>query len=283
MTTWNHRLLPYPLLAPWTDDYDGVEFGLDVPEAALNNGQHIRIRLAFRLTSKAVQDLLSDERARYAVEVSCPRTFTRTTHVTLSEDELLLNADDYVEEVLVTPYVISTDSLGGFSSPEHSAEWSTHKPEGFSIPAAGIIAVGNTTRVTLEDVSVNSVIDLITNPNVPDGTFDVQLDDERIKIHVPVTEKQRIEAVRKRRGSGVGFAALFPALYLHAVTEALRNLSDYEHTRWAFTVINALDRQGHTDVDRELLRIDALRYAQELMDQPVGTFLTAALRSDDEE
>ena len=26
MATWNDRTLPYPLLAPWTDDYVNAEF-----------------------------------------------------------------------------------------------------------------------------------------------------------------------------------------------------------------------------------------------------------------
>ena len=101
------------------------------------------------------------------------------------------------------------------------------------------------------------MIDLISNPNVSEGTFNVQLDDERIKIHVPVAEKEKIEAVRTRRGSSVEFAALFPGLYLHAVAEALRNLSEYGNTRWAFRIMNALDRSGHGSVDTELLRNDA--------------------------
>ena len=66
------------------------------------------------------------------------------------------------------------------------------------------------------------MIDLIANDAVADGTFDVQLSDERIKIHVPSAEKKKIEAVRIKRGGSVEFAALFPGLYLHAVAEGLR-------------------------------------------------------------
>ena len=185
-------------------------------------------------------------------------------------------------EILITPYVVSTKALEEFRSSQHASEWRDHRPEGFSIPAAGILAVGNNTRIVLEDSGVSSVIDLIANPNVSEGTFDVQLDDERIKIHVPLAEKEKIEAVRTRRGSNVEFAALFPGLYLHAVAEGLRTLPEHENTRWAFTMRNALDRSGHGRVDAELLRNHALRYAQDLMEQPVGLFLTAAMNSEEE-
>ena len=283
MTTWHQRMLPYPLLAPWTEDYERSSFGVDVPEAVLNNGWEIRVRLVFRLYSDTLRDLIEKEDARYAVEVSCPRTFVRGTHPASEQDELVLEAGDYDEEILLTPYIAATRALEGFSSLEHASEWRSHRPGGFSVPAAGILAVGNSTRIILEDSGVNSVIDLVASSSVPEGTFRVLLDEDHIKIHVPILEKERIEAVRKRRGSSVEFAALFPGLYLHAIGEGLRNLAEHEHTRWSFTVRNALDRAGHGNVDAELLSSDALRYAQELMDQPVGTFLAAAMNSDEED
>jgi len=173
--------------------------------------------------------------------------------------------------------------MSAFKSPEHAPELREHKPEGFTVPVAGILAVGNPIGITLEDGGVTSVIDLVANPNIEDGSFDVQLDDERIKIHVAVTDKERIEALRRRRGTGSEFSALFPGLYLHAITEALRHLSEYEYTRWAFTFRNTLDKCGHGNVDTELLRNDALKYAQQLMERPMGGFLAAALSSDEEE
>ena len=283
MTTWYQRMMPYPLLAPWTEDYGDATFGVDVPEAVLNNGREIKVSLEFRLSSDTLANLVLNDGARYAVEVSSPRTFVRSTHPAFQQDELALDAGDYSDEVLLTPYIHATDPIEEFTSPEHAQEWRDHRREGFSIPAAGILAVGNTTRVILEDSGVSSVIDLIANPNVPDGTFDVQLDEDRIKIHVPDAEKEKIEAVRRSRGSNVEFAALFPAIYLHAVTEALRELTEHDGSRWAFTIRNALDRADLGDVDEGLLRENALRYAQVLMEQPVGSFLTAAMNTEEEE
>ena len=282
MTTWYHRMLPYPLLAPWTEDYEGSSFGVDVPEAVLNNGRHVKVDLVFRLYSDTLRGLIENDKASYTVEVSCPRTFVRSTHVTSERDTLLLDASDFDEEILVTPYVVTTRVVQEFRSSEHASEWRDHRPEGFSIPTAGILAVGNNTRIILEDSNVSSVIDLIANPSISEGTFNVQLDDERIKIHVPIAEKEKIEAVRTKRGSSVEFAGLFPGLYLHAVAEGLRNLAEHENTRWAFAMRNALGRSGHGDVDVELLRNDALRYAQDIMEQPVGLFLTAAMSSEEE-
>ena len=190
MSTWHRRLFPYPLLAPRTDDYEEPSsFGVEVPEAVLNNGSHIKVGLAFRLHSAALRGLINSDRAGYAVDISCPRTFVRTTHVTEERHTLFLDASEYDEELLLTPYVVSKGDIEEFRSAEHAPEWRAHRPGGFSVPTAGILAVGNTTRIALEDSPVNSVIDLVSNPRVPDGTFTVELDDDRIKIHVPEAEK----------------------------------------------------------------------------------------------
>ena len=282
MSTWNQRLLPYPLLAPWTGDYPDGNFGVDVPEAALNNGREISIDLVFQLSSESLRALIDSGRASYAVDVSCPKTFVRYTSRVTWNDRLVLEAGDYSEEILLTPYLIATCPLEGFISPEHASEWIDHRPDGFGVPNAGILAVGNTTRIVLEDAGVHSVIDLVANPAVLEGTLDIRLDEDRIKIHVSLTDKEKIEAVRKRRGAGVEFAALFPGIYLHAVAEALRNLLECEDTRWAFAVRNALENHGLGNIGPELLRDDALRYAQELMKHPVGIFLAAALTFNDE-
>lgn len=283
MSTWHRRMFPYPLLAPWTDDYDeNSDFAADVPAAVLNNGRQIKVGIAFRLLSAALHRLIDNGKAGYAVDISCPRTFVGTTHMTEEHQTLVLDAGDYDEELKLTPYVVSKGEIEGFRSAEHAPEWRAHRPGGFNVPAAGILAVGDATRITLEDSAVNSVIDLVSNPGVPDGSFTVELDDDRIKIHVPEAEKARIEAVRNRRTS-VEFAALYPGLYLHAVVEAIRNLPDHGSTRWAFTIRSALDRTGHGNVDNEVLQSDALRFAQILMDQPVGGFLAEALRSDGED
>ena len=60
MTTWNNRHLPYPLLAPWTDDYrDGI-FSGNVPHVMLNNGKEISLTIKYHLTSQYLKDLIAD-------------------------------------------------------------------------------------------------------------------------------------------------------------------------------------------------------------------------------
>ena len=131
--------------------------------------------------------------------------------------------------------------------------------------------------------SPESVIDLVSNPQVESGLFTVDLEESRIKVYVSKEDKQRIESLRKRGASSTAGATLFSSVYLHAVTEALRNLSAYpEDASWVRSIRRALEGSQIT-MDDEILREDALTYAQKLMNRPVGTLLTAFANQEEEE
>ena len=286
MTTWNDRLLPYPLLAPWTDDYRDATFVVNVPHAVLNNGEQITLTIKYHCTSQTLRELVSKGQARYVALISCPKTFRRNTFETNQDDDVqILDAGDYAGELKLTPYIVAAQPIDGFISGEHAVEIKDIKPEGFDIPPGSILAVGDSTAITLEEGgSPYSIIDLVADSGIEKGSFRVALDDRRIKIHVAPEDKERIEALRRQEERKTEIMAVFfPAIYLHAITEALRNLSmvEYHDKDWTHTMRQTLERHGIT-VDDEELRDNALIYAQTLMEKPVGALLTAFGSRDEE-
>ena len=271
MTMWNDRLLPHPLLAPWTDDYGDSEFVVTVPHAVLNNGKQISLTLKYHLTSQYLQRIVSEGAAHYVGLLTCSKTLSRNTFVTNQEDDVqTLEAGNYADEIKLTPYVIATQRIEGFTSNEFAEEFRNIKPEGFSISSGSILAVGDSMTITLEEGgSPYSVIDLVPDNNIEGGSFAVNLDDNRIKIHVDPEDKKRIEAFRQRGEGSREMAVLFPSVYLHAVTEALRSLEEDPDKHWAQTMRSALERHGITD-DYEELKSRALKHAQKLMEMPMG-------------
>ena len=282
MTTWNDRLLPHPLLAPWNDDYTDATFNAQVPHAVLNNGEQINLTVKYHLTSQALRELVANGKAQYVGLIACAKTFNRNSYATDQEDELyILDAADYADELKLTPYVVAAQRIEGFIAPEHNEEIRQLKPDGFDIPEGSILAVGNSTDVTLkEGGSPVSVIDLVSDPNIDVGTFKVELDDNRLKVHMAPPDKSRTEALRMHGQNSREMAILFPSIYLHAITEALRNMHGHAHRRWAQTMQKALERNG-VDVDEDELQINALTYAQTLMEKPVGTLMTALDREEE--
>lgn len=279
MTTWNDRVLPHPLLAPWTDDYGDYRFRASVPDAVLNNGKKINLTVKCHLTSQALRDLIEKGDAQYVVLITCRETFRRDIFYPDQEDEfvLLLEASDYDRELTLTPYIVAIRKVDGFTSDEHAEEFRYIRPQGFDISRGSFLAVGESARIALQDNdSVHSVIDLVPNHQVDEGSFVVHLDDNRIQIHVTETDKKYIEALRQSELNTVQRQVLFPSIYLHAIVEAIRNLQHHKDTdrQWVRTMIRVLE-QHDISIDYDELEIHALKHAQKLMERPVGRLLRA--------
>ena len=284
MPTWNDRILPHPLLAPWTDDYGDATFTASVPDAVLNNGRQISLNVKFHLTSQVLRRLIDKHEAQYVLLITCPETFSRDIFHPDQEDEFVLplEASGYSRALELTPYIVAVCKIGGFIADEHAEEFRHIKPHGFDISPGSILSVGESFRIALEDGgSAYSVIDLVADRQIENGVFTVYLENNRIEIRVSERDKKYIEALRKSGLNSIEREVLFPSIYLHAVIEALRNLRDYKDTnkQWARTMIQALERHD-ISADDEELEFYALKHAQSLMEGPVGRLLTAFTNRD---
>ena len=280
--TWNSRLLSHPLLSPWTEDYLGGAFESEVPRSVISNGVSLTLVILYRLSSSVLLDLIEAGKADYAALVACSNTFNREIVLSGRQElhELTLDAGDYAKRIVITPYVVATQGIPHFASDEHDEEIRELNPRGFNLPTGSILAVGDSTRVELEQGSPFSVIDLVPNLGTEEGTFDVDLNSDRVKIYLHPEDKGYVERFRKQAFEGAGQVSLYPSIYLHAVAEALRNLSEYPETDWAHTMQDALTRLD-VAIDPDDLRVNSLKYAQKLMARPVGRLL-AVLTAQDE-
>ena len=284
MSTWNQRLLPHPLLASWSDDYPGKTFETLVPHAVLNNGKQISFTVKHHLTSTYLASFIEGGCAEYVTILTCPRTAYRKAFRTNQTDDVyVVSAGDYSREAVLETFVVAAEDREDFISSEHAEEFSRFRPDGFSVSCGAILAAATPKRIELEEGgSPFSIVDLVSTPAIDQrGLFSLDYGEERIKIYVSPEDKARIEAIRRRGPTSVKRATLFPALYLHAIVEALRVLDSYPDSRWAYTITAALTKQG-LSCDPEETRENAIEYGQRIMERPIELFLTALLGTEGE-
>lgn len=285
MPGWNTRQMPHPLLAPWTDDYDeDSEFGATVPAAVLTASGTINIHIQYHLASPTLADLIDQGKATYTVLIACAHTFTRETFATgYPEQHLALPASNYADTLLITPHVCAEKQIADFISPEHSLEYKQIRPQGFVIAPATILAIGETTGVQLQsNGNPYSVIDLVGDEHTATGKFTVSLDEDRIKIHLSPKDRIAIDSYRNKGAYSPEFVSMFSGIYLHAVTEAIRNLPERPTKTWQRTIQGSLQKHGIDD-DDGLMRNDALAHAQTIMGNPIGHLLTVFSKREDED
>ena len=282
MPAWNPRSLPYPLLASWTEDYERQHtFRLNVPTAVIRDGDDINLTLQHHLTSDTLRNLIDDRKAKYVTIASCPQTGRRDVVKTTHEEDLAtLEAGNYKESLHLLSYITATTRLMGWTSEEHSAEFTEFRPDGFDIASGSILAAADEVRIDIEEgASPFSIIDIVQDDRVAEGRFSLDLDDVRIKVHLAPKDKARVEALRKRGPMDARARTLVPALYMHAITEALRNIGSGD--RWNESLRRALEKND-IQTDDQNLADEAVRYAQEVLDGPMGHMLAGFDSSDED-
>ena len=286
MSRWNSRYIPYPLLAPWTDDYlEGIKFGVEIPHSTWDDHDNLNLTIRYELTSEYIRELIADRKAKYLAIIECNQTFRRlalSPSANEYEDVFVEPAADFSDSLSLVPYVVSTCELDSFLSDEHAPEIRDLNPQGFRVGAWSMLARGAEQRIELDSNSnPNSVIDLVGNSNVDDGEFNIDLNDNHIKIYVSHKDYPVIDAFRNHKTAiEPERASLVPSLYMYAVVEALRHLPDHQDRQWHYTIRSALETQG-IGADDEELSDNAIKYAQMLMENPVGTMLKSFDRGED--
>lgn len=283
MVMWNDRSLPYPVLAPWTDDYPDKSFGLEVPNSVLSGDGHINITFKYNLNSEFLLKLIRDGQAEYTTLVVCGRTMARRAfYGQHAETVEILDAADYADTIEFTPYITAKTAIEGFSSDEHNSEFRTLQTAHYSVPGSGVLAVGNRIRIDLDPAAnVDSIFDLVPSTSLERGRFEVDVEDDRIKIIVNRDDRVELDRWLDQGRSSVGAAALHPALYLHAVTLALTRIDENEERRWTTVFRNRLEAL-HLETDQEEINQRLHEYGQRLLQNPLG-FMLEALKSDEEE
>ena len=273
---WHQRLLPYPLLSKATDDYPLSGFNCRVRNSVLSNGETINLALEYQLNCESLQSLIGHRHADYAVQTACVRTFHRELHSAGQNNiqYLTLPAGDYAHEIIATPYIVATEPLHGFTSADHAAEIRELKPDGFDLPRGSILAVADSIRVTIADTSLHSAVDLVAINDIPRGHYDLGLGTDRIKLCVNPADKLLLERIRSQPTGQVGRATLATTFYLNAITQALHQMHEHPDSGWAQAIRIALERH-EIDADNESIRRNASRYAQIILEAPLGRLLVS--------
>lgn len=281
---WHQRLLPYPLLSKTTDDHPLCGFGCRVRNSVLSNGEVINLALEYQLKCESVESLIELRQADFAVQTACVRTYNRELHTAGQNNlqYLRLPASDYSHEIVATPYIVATEPILGFTSEDHATEIRELKPDGFDLPRGSILAVADSIRIVIADTSLHSAIDLVSDSATPRGHYDLDLTTDRIKIHVNPADKLLFERLRNQKMYQIGRTTLTATLYLNAITQALHQMHEYPESKWAQVLGIALERQ-HINDDNEGIRRNAPRYAQAILEAPLGRLLVSLTDGTDAE
>lgn len=253
-------LFPHPVLRPGGLDYtENCKF-----DAEISNEEEeykIRIRIEYHLNSEFLTRLIHKGKAKYLVMIKCDKTGQRLTRK--SDQRILtwdLDKNDFRGKLLFSTYIVAESDIEPFMSDEHHPEI---RGIANKIPNGSILAMGNQWRMWLDKTkgSLGSAIRLVADDRIEDGMYNIDLNDDFIKIVMSRNTLAETKHLRIRFPH-----ILLPMLYITAVENAIRDIKNHEDKLWAGAIEYALERHGY-----EVDEIDEDNYneiAQKLMDKP---------------
>ena len=266
-------LLPHPVLLPTGTDYTNeCKFDMETGKAQYTIDDNILIPLKLILKSPFINNLISKKKAKLTILVKCPKTHKRRNiDIDNMEEKLSLPLSDYVDKIILSPYITSTESIEPFKSSEHHDELSGMT---IGVPAGAILARGSDAELTIDSLqTLSAAIQLLTDNKLKNEEYVFDVSDDYIKIYLNDKMRKNVEMVRKSQSS-----KLYPSLYLAVITYAIQNIEENSNRKWAEALTNTLSTHKIKLNDR--LKEDAYKHAQLLLKYPLKHIMEAKYTDD---
>lgn len=271
-----NKAFPYPVLRPYSDDYIDVEFQATAEFEITATSVDVHIQYA--LSSPEIAEQIETGNASYVAVVSCRDTYYRKV-VASQEPKLDISFDPGIlrGEVAVDSYVVVIREIKDFTSPDINPEFGK---AGFAFTPGDVLAQDET-QISYIDRDlfrpVTSVFDLVQNERLEGGAWQLNLDEDHVRIEISPSMKEVIDDARNDTSKRV---ILLNALYFPAVTQALQELKSskgaYQDKRWAAVMEQKL-HHAHCSLDQH----EPYVLAQRLMKHPLQVLENYVLKGKD--
>lgn len=290
------RLYPYPVLAPFTDDYRDSYF-----ETAFDlqrDGYDLCLHVLSELKNDELQVLLLEEKVSYVYHIECAQTGYRIAVSTNRNTVDYKIVDNKVSGRLqVCSFIIANEDFPDYTNQALHEDYSGFT---FVIDEGNIMAVGSQASFeiekTLSDLSnVPSVIVIIKNPDEDAEGMLVETNQSKLVIKIPQNDFSNYRNLSKEVGAKTILRSLVivPAI-AHALNEIAKRDSseryEYSSYSWYLAIKKNLSTTFGLNVeDDDFAELDMLHLAQKILDSPVGKALSTlaqgygTLEGDDDE
>ena len=263
----NHEqlLMPHPVLRPGGSDYgDEDSFSMTVRRAQRSD-KDVVVDASFNLSCRALDNVIKSGAAKFFVLAKCPATYYRVSEsYDTPEIEFRARFEDLRNALLLTPYVIASKDIPWFATGDNA---DLGDVRGDPIPSSSILAVGETSEITLGRIStLQSSIKIVPNPAIEEGIYLVNSRNEFVVIEMGPKTFQSVSGVRQHARD-----LLYPSIYQAAVEFAIREMGEHTHSMWAQALRKTL-ADHKIEIDDDLAK-QAHKYAQTLLDKPLAKMI----------
>jgi len=271
-----NKAFPYPVLRPFSDDYNDVEFQASVD--FIVGSEKIKAKIGFAVSSEEIVEQIENGKAEYVAVISCRDTYFQSVVSSKTRTiEAEFGIGDLRGEVKVNPYIVVLEDISDFTSPDINSEFGVGP---FSFIEGDVLAQDES-QVFYFDRDmfkpITSVLELVKKDEQPDGVWGINFDEDHIQIIVSPALKLSIDEARNSTRKKV---VLINSIYFAAVMQAIVKLKyekpEYEMRKWAQVFL----KQAHNK-SIDINAHDAYMTAEKLMQEPLKRLNEIVFKGDE--
>ena len=226
------KTFPYPVLRPFSDDYQEsdfqftADFNIDTDE--------IRLDCSFITSCQEIASLVREGKAEYVALVTCRSTYyrdlVRTRDLTVSAR---YDSNNLKGEVQVYPFIVATQEIKNFTCSDINSEFGANE---FNFRAGQPLALDQPCTAYIDRElfkPVTSVFEIVRSESVDDGEWILSFDEDKIQIALSPRTKEIIDEARNEPSNK---AILVNSIYFATTMEVIQVLKEtdvHHEKRWA--------------------------------------------------
>ncbi len=233
---------------------------------------------SYELSSVDLQRLWEDGKAQVATILGCDRTGFRRLLRQVEDDrtrvDWKIDSNWLTGMVHYTPYLLATEEIKGFLSETHHPDFRLARPQGYTVPARAILAIGAEMQFDMDAIrGIGAVIVLSSDPGVKaKDEMALNLDNQKIEIRLNERLFSRISRLHAHPNLRT---MLETTIYFPAVMQSVQQLADIaeEDNRAWVKALRAQLRKLRLPDSGDALKEEAQTIASRVLQQPLAKSL----------
>lgn len=224
---------PYPILGPFTGDYDFGDFSVTFEASENKKNGALSLRHTVNLTHAYIQNLVVAGVASVGCIVKCGDTYYNVVHdLSFDSGKTDFAPGSLLNKVTLRPIIWLNEHVEEWKASGVNSEFSSK----ISLRRGDVIAIGAESHISVGQAKlapIESIFALESSVSVQEGEVCIDLDSECVSILVAPKTFELIGLLRQQSS---GEPVIMNSVYLPAVMEVLDRLREddsvYQDRRW---------------------------------------------------
>lgn len=181
------KYYPYPILAPFSQDYRNATFVVDITAERTEDGKSLEFLVSLPELSTSIESAVADGFSKLVLDIDCPGTLFRRVLVVQS-GRASISVGEVLGDVSVTPLLLVDQDFDFAPDTANEVDGIFSGATPFRLTAGDPLAIGDTVKFGISHTGKtnNSLLQLVANKNLTSNLFEVNTSGDMLEVNVSV-------------------------------------------------------------------------------------------------